>query len=310
MKNFKSSNLNIQQSFFKLQKRFIAQGAVYQSEHSKVKLKGNFLKSRRPDMPTMLFFPELLSQVDSYTKFFSDPNHGILNYRNVWLLNPRNTGDSDHHDSFELQDVADDVARFMDEKQLSIVTVGGHGYGAKIACAFGSSYLDKTSGVMCIEGGPIDNSYHPAWNQIREYIKQANIITKTTTNINDVSRKLDKVIVNKRWNKIFKDNLIESSSGISWKCNMDLLALHANRVRPAFTNFGPEYGLFPGRALVQFASESQQIYLATNTIPIYTFFPKLEGLFPSTAFNFIQTEDDENSKFYLIIFLFLLYLYF
>lgn len=296
MKNFKSNILNFKQSFFNIQKKFIAQGAVYQSDHSKVKLRGKFLKSKRSDMPTLLFFPELLNQVENYEKFFSDPNHGILNYRNVWILNPRNTGDSDHHESFELQDVADDVARFMDEKQLTTATVGGHGYGAKIACAFGTTFLEKTSGVMCIEGGPIDQSYHPAWNQVREYIKQANKIAKNTTNINDVSRKLDKVIVNKRWNKIFKDNLIESSSGVSWKCNMDLLALHANRPRPSFTSFGPEYGLFPGRAFVQFASESQQVYLATNTIPFMKFFPKLEGTFPATFFNFIQTEDDENSK--------------
>ena len=107
-------------------------------------------------MPTLIFFPEIMELAENYEKFFTDPNHNILDYRNVWLVDPRNFGDSDHHDSFYLNDMAGDIRRFMDEKQISIATMGGHGYGAKVACAFSTLHLDRTSGVMCIEGGPID----------------------------------------------------------------------------------------------------------------------------------------------------------
>lgn len=294
MKN-KISNFH---KLFNFQRKFIASGASFQTDSSKVKIRGKFLKSQSPDMPTLLFFPEALKEAHTYEKFFTNPNHDILKYRNVWILNPRNFGDSDHHESFCLNDCAEDIKRFIDEKQLSIVTVGGHGFGAKVACAFSTMYLDNTSGVICIEGGPIDQSYHPAWNSIKEYIQKAYLIGKETSNYSDVVRKLEKSIPDKDWLEIIKSNLIDTSSGISWKCNMEGLYWNSRRRFSDLTKFNSMFGLFPGRALVQWASHSHHIHLATNTMPFYNFFPKLEGKFPTTTMNIITTEEDENSKFF------------
>lgn len=293
-----SNNVNF---LIKFQKRFIAQGATFQTEDTKVRLRGKFLKCRTPDMPTLIWLPEILENIENYEEFFTNPEHGILNYRNVWMLYPRNFGDSDHHQSFCLNDNAADIARFMDEKQLSIVTIGGHGYGAKIACAFGTLYLDKTSGVMCIEGGPVDHCYHPFWNDFRDYVKAAYKISESTNNINEALKRIDKEIKHKKWNKIFKQNIIETLTGISWKFNMAGLDNDCRKPRPNITLFDSKYGLFPGRAFVHFASHSQQIYLATNTMPIYKFFPHLQGRFPSLDLNFIQTEEEGDSKFCFFI---------
>lgn len=112
----------------------------------------------------------------------------------MWLLNPRNFGDSDHHDSFDLEEVANDVHRFIDEKQLTSVTVGGHGYGAKVACAFGSYFNDRTSGVICLDGGPLDHSYHAAWEQIKNALLQSSAIDLQTLAVSDAQRKVDLAI--------------------------------------------------------------------------------------------------------------------
>ena len=93
-----------------------------------------------------------------------------MNYRNVWVVNTRNFGDSDHHDSLEMEEVCNDIARFMSQKQLTMATVGGHGYGAKVASAFGSYHMEKTTGVVCLEGGPVDNSYHEAWEEVKDLV--------------------------------------------------------------------------------------------------------------------------------------------
>ncbi len=53
----------------------------------------------------------------------------FLDYRNIYLLNPRNFGTSDYFDSFELDEMADDVVRFMYEQKISTATLGGHGMG-------------------------------------------------------------------------------------------------------------------------------------------------------------------------------------
>jgi pimeloyl-ACP methyl ester carboxylesterase len=288
-------------SFNKIQKRFLGQGATFQKENHQVKLKGKFLKARRPDMPTLIWLPEVMEPAENFESFFTHPKNSILDYRNVWLLNPRNFGDSDHHSSFALTDVAEDIKRFIDEKQLSIVTIGGHGYGAKIACVFGSNYLERTSGVMCVEGGPVDISYHAAWHETKKAINSAFNHSRSSTSLADFTRKLDKEVTHSKWNKIIKQNVAESSSGLSFKFNLEGLHKNVNKPYPDISSWSTLHGLFPGRAFVNFASESHHILLATNTIPFYKFFPKLEGRFPSSDFNFIQTDDSPLSKYLLLI---------
>ena len=68
-----------------------------------MKLRGHFLKGRQADLPTMIWLSDLLEPSENFAKFFTRPDNKILDVRNVWLLNYRNFGDSDHHDSFSLE---------------------------------------------------------------------------------------------------------------------------------------------------------------------------------------------------------------
>jgi hypothetical protein len=68
-----------------------------------VKLRGHFLKGRNSDLPTMIWLADLLEPSENFAKFFNRPDNKVLDVRNVWLLNYRNFGDSDHHDSFGLE---------------------------------------------------------------------------------------------------------------------------------------------------------------------------------------------------------------
>ena len=51
----------------------------------------------------MIWLADLLEPSENFAKFFNRPDNKILDIRNVWLLNYRNFGDSDHHDSFGLE---------------------------------------------------------------------------------------------------------------------------------------------------------------------------------------------------------------
>ena len=293
---YKKFNLNL----FNFNKKFICQGAYLQKDTNQVKLRGKFLKCRNPDMPTLVWLPEMLENVENFEKFFTDPDNKVLDYRNVWLLNPRNFGNSDHHHSLDMDEVVEDIRRFIDENQLSIVTIGGHGYGAKIACAFGTTYLDRTSGVMCLEGGPVDIRYHNVWHEIKDVVNSAYNLSKTCNNTNEFLKKIDLHVKHPIWNKIIKANLIESSSGLSFNFNIDAVYKDVNRLNPRLAMFDSVFGLFPGRAFVQFASHSHHILLNTQTIPIYNFFPKLEGRFGTIDLNIIQTDEDPSSKIFIL----------
>ena len=43
-----------------------------------------------------------IEPVENFEKFFTKNDNKILDVRNVWLLNYRNMGHSDHHESFDM----------------------------------------------------------------------------------------------------------------------------------------------------------------------------------------------------------------
>ena len=73
-----------------------------------------------------------------------------MDYRNIWLVNPRNFGTSDRHHSFDLADMSDDVLRFMYENKMSTATLGGHGFGGKLAMAVGCYYAERVTGIIVV----------------------------------------------------------------------------------------------------------------------------------------------------------------
>ena len=50
----------------------------------------------------MIWFSDLVESSENFEAFFTKGDNKILNVRNVWLVNYRNFGDSDHHDSFDM----------------------------------------------------------------------------------------------------------------------------------------------------------------------------------------------------------------
>lgn len=121
-------------------------------------------------MPTLIWLPEMVEQAENFEKFFGDPKSKIRKERNIWLLNYRNQGSSDHHESYDMTDISADIIRFMNDNKLTMATIGGHGFGAKVAIATASANLERFTGVMCLEGGPVNNTYHEAFVEVKDYV--------------------------------------------------------------------------------------------------------------------------------------------
>jgi hypothetical protein len=71
-------------TFININKRFIGTGnklskigASYQTDTNKVRLRGKFLKSRNVDMPTMLWFPEVLESAENWENWFQKPDNHV-----------------------------------------------------------------------------------------------------------------------------------------------------------------------------------------------------------------------------------------
>jgi hypothetical protein len=48
-------------------------------------------------MPHLIWLPEITEPAENFTKFFTGPLNAVNQMRNIWLLDYRNQGASDHH---------------------------------------------------------------------------------------------------------------------------------------------------------------------------------------------------------------------
>jgi pimeloyl-ACP methyl ester carboxylesterase len=47
-----------------------------------------------------------------------------------------------------------------------MATLGGHGFGAKVALATAIDHMDRVTGVINLEGGPLDHRYYEAYQEL------------------------------------------------------------------------------------------------------------------------------------------------
>lgn len=234
------------------------------------------MKGRKADLPTLIWFSDLVEPAENFSAFFSNPKHKILDVRNVWLLNIRNMGDSDHHESFTMGEISDDIMRFIDKQKLTLVTLGGHGFGAKVALATAINNMDRVTGVINMNGGPLDHRYHEAYTELRSYVEACNQLDVTKSDLNAAIRHLDKHIACAKWRSIFRQNLEAKGNNVQWKCNIAGLAKNMKSRQPDVAMWHEHYGLWPGQALVLFAAHSRWIHMSTNTLPFYNVMPRLQ----------------------------------
>ena len=93
----------------------------------------------------------------------------------------------------------------------------------------------------------------------------------------EVEKKIDLIVEDENWNRIFKQNINTSRGHPQWNFNFDGLLQNMRLRKPDVAAWDASYGLWPGRAWALFASHSPWIHVATNTLPFYDVFPRLQG---------------------------------
>jgi pimeloyl-ACP methyl ester carboxylesterase len=147
-----------------------------------------------------------------------------------------------------------------------MATIGGHGFGAKVAAATAISNLNRFTGVIQLEGGPLDHRYYEAYQELTSYIQVAAKINIGDLDIAQVHKALDEGILCKKWNSIFKQNISAEGSSLSWKFNVSALDADTRKYKSETGTWDSSYGLWPGQALAIFAANSRWIHLSTNTL--------------------------------------------
>lgn len=102
-----------------------------------------------------------------------------------------------------LQDMTNDIVRFMDEHKITMASIGGHGFGAKLATATAINHMNRFTGVICLEGGPLDHRYYEAYQELVKYVEEAKNINLTGLNVQEAAKKLSEKISCSKWRSIF-----------------------------------------------------------------------------------------------------------
>jgi esterase len=85
-------------------------------------------------------------------------NSVLSDNRDMYLVDLRNHGESDHHESMTYNEMADDLLRYADDKGIEKLTLLGHNLGAKTAMTFSCRYPDRVAAIISLDTAPLSFS--------------------------------------------------------------------------------------------------------------------------------------------------------
>ena len=89
-------------------------------------------------------------------------NDALSKERNMHLMDLRNHGDSEHADSMSYGEMAADLLRYADQRQIEKLTLLGHNIGAKTAMHFALLYPDRVAALISLDTLPVSfDPEHP-----------------------------------------------------------------------------------------------------------------------------------------------------
>ena len=72
-----------------------------------------------------------------------------------------------------MDEISSDIVRFMDQNKLTMATLGGHGFGAKVALATAINNMERVTGVINLDGGPLDHRFYESYQELESYVNVA-----------------------------------------------------------------------------------------------------------------------------------------
>jgi pimeloyl-ACP methyl ester carboxylesterase len=86
--------------------------------------------------------------------------------------------------------MTEDIVRFMDDNRITMATIGGHGFGAKVATATAINNLNRFTGIISLDSAPVDHRYYEAYQELHKYVEVAHKLKIHTLSPTDAVKKL------------------------------------------------------------------------------------------------------------------------
>lgn len=242
-----------------------------------VQLRGIRIQGNYADLPNLIFFPDLFDQAENWVPYFTAPGSQILDYRNVYIVYPRNFGSSDWCNDFSddhSEATANDIERFMYQHKISTATLGGHGFGAKHAFMAGCFKHDLVTGIMAYDYAPQDYSFARVAYNLRSLVGDLKTLGPKSFGKGEFEKVVEGV-ASPKMQAILNQNLRQvGARSFQLKFNLPAVSF----LLEEFINWKKiEYGLFPGRVNFVFPEYSNFVFVGTNTLSMMRVCPKTQG---------------------------------
>jgi esterase len=136
----------------------------------------------------------------------------------VYTLDLRNHGSSPHVDDMSYQVMADDVAEFMRQQNITCAQVLGHSMGGKVAMQLALSRPELLSQLVVVDMAPV--KYGHDFDNVLEGLRSINLASITSRI--DADKQLAKTLEVLSLRQFLLQNLVSlETGGYAWRVNLD-----------------------------------------------------------------------------------------
>jgi len=135
----------------------------------------------------------------------------------LFTLDLRNHGDSEHSDTMSYEDMADDVFQFISEHSLGKVSVVGHSMGGKVAMQMALQQPEIIKRVVIVDIAPV--KYEHGFNDLIESLYALPL--DQISSRQEADKHLQASVQPESLRQFLLQNLGKSDTGFSWRINLN-----------------------------------------------------------------------------------------
>ncbi len=137
----------------------------------------------------------------------------------VFLIDLRNHGHSDHSDEMNYKAMANDIKELMAGENLDSINLLGHSMGGKVAMTFATTYPELVNQLIVVDISP--REYPPHHQQIFEGFHSVNL--EKLSSRKEADEQMSEIIKNFGVRQFILKNLAREEGKFIWKINLKII---------------------------------------------------------------------------------------
>ena len=191
--------------------------------------------------------------------------------RDVYLVDLRNHGESEHKMSMQVDDMARDIERFMDDQGLDKAVILGHSMGGKAAMKSAFNLQKRVEGLVVGDVGPFNYVNFSLNNTMILDLMIEMDLKKLGTKDAIHKQFMEKLNGNKLVSDFLMTNIVHDHEGyLKWRINVPAL----------FSNY-QEYSSFVPESTERYLGPTMVIYGSRSEYMPKERFPEFKKFFPN-----------------------------